>query len=174
MLPPLYLGVSCLSLRGIGIRDGSIEISLTCLRELLLSTLLGLAKQGFRVIVLLTGHYPREQVFAVKEVAKLCERIMETASAKGIPQVRVLAFPEYELALDLGYRGDHAAKQETSIMMYLRPELVNLSRLTDLLGIHGEDPRKFASPELGKQVVERIVERLVELVQKALRELGSH
>jgi creatinine amidohydrolase/Fe(II)-dependent formamide hydrolase-like protein len=80
--------------------------------------------------------------------------------------------PEYELARELGYHGDHAAKWETSILMHLRPELVDMERLDDRTateGIYGEDPRRSANSELGAQVVESIVEHLSGRVAKFLR-----
>ena len=74
---------------------------------------------------------------------------------------------------DLGYRGDHAAKWETAILMHLRPDLVDLARLDDRTageegGILGEDPRQTATPELGERIVAAIVERLAERVEKYL------
>lgn len=171
VFPPIYWGAECLKLRAIGIRDGTVDIDYFVFKAFLLDIVRRVMKQGFRVIVLLTGHYSREQVSAIKEVAEMCERITESVKPKGTPSVRIIALPEYELALDLGYHGDHAAKWETSILMYLRPELVDMKKLTDLLGIDGEDPRKKASKELGEKVVTLIISRLCELVRKALREL---
>lgn len=57
---------------------------------------------------------------------------------------------------------DHAALNETSIMMYLRPELVDLSQLPESRdiwpqGVAGKDPRD-ASPELGKECLEKTLE----------------
>ena len=68
---------------------------------------------------------------------------------------------------------DHAAKWETSILWYLRPELVDIYRLprdTDepLDGIYGDDPRVHASREIGKQAVEAIAEDLAALGKKLL------
>ncbi|MCD6095869.1 MAG: creatininase family protein [Thermoprotei archaeon] len=170
VFPPIYWGAECLKLRAIGIRDGTVDIDYFVFKAFLLDIVRRVMKQGFRVIVLLTGHYSREQVSAIKEVAEMCERITESVKPKGTPSVRIIALPEYELALDLGYHGDHAAKWETSILMYLRPELVDMEKLTDLLGVDGEDPRK-ASKELGEKVVTLITNRLCKLVRNALREL---
>lgn len=84
-----------------------------------------------------------------------------------------MVIPEYDLVTDLGYRGDHAAKWETAILMHLHPELVDLSRLDDETagergGILGEDPRLSATPELGEKIVAAIVERLAERVERFL------
>ncbi|RLF16914.1 MAG: hypothetical protein DRZ82_10310 [Thermoprotei archaeon] len=172
VFPPIYWGTECLKLRALGVRDGTVDVDYSTFKAFLLDIVRRIMKQGFRVIVLLTGHYSREQVSAVKEVAEICEKITESVRPKGTPSVKIIALPEYELSLDLGYHGDHAAKWETSILLYLRPELVDMNKLTDLLGIDGEDPRKSASKELGEKVVNTIVKRLCELVKKALIELG--
>ena len=57
--------------------------------------------------------------------------------------------PEYDAFDEDPSRGDHAAKWETSILAHLRPELVDMSRLSDgrddpLYGIYGDDPRETA------------------------------
>jgi creatinine amidohydrolase/Fe(II)-dependent formamide hydrolase-like protein len=62
---------------------------------------------------------------------------------------------------------DHAAHWETSLLMHLRPELVDMTQIAgeDLdsdegrqeAGIHGKDPRKYASAELGKTIADAIV-----------------
>lgn len=173
VFPPLYWGVECLKLRGAGVRDGTVDVDYWSYRSFLLDVVRRVVKQGFRVVVLLTGHYSREQVAVVKKVAEECEKMTGRVKPKGTSPIRVLALPEYELATDIGYRGDHAAMWETSILLYLRPELVDMSRLTDMLGVDGEDPRTRASRELGRRVVELIVRRLCELVMAALAELEA-
>jgi creatinine amidohydrolase/Fe(II)-dependent formamide hydrolase-like protein len=119
------------------------------------------------LIVVLSGHYGPPHIAALVEAANLFT-IWQTQR-----QTRVWIIPEYDLVTDLGYRGDHAAKWETAILMYLRPELVDLSRLDDRTsgeagGILGEDPRQTATPELGGQIVDAIVERLSQRVGKYL------
>ncbi len=173
VLPPLYYGTECVRLRALGRIDGTIDVGLEEYLAFLGEIARKVSKQGFRVIVLFTGHYSREQVYAVKAVASRCEDITRSVQAKGTKPIKVLGIAEYELALDLGYRGDHAGKWETSIMMYLFPELVKLERLGDLLGIEHEDPRSAASRELGKRVVDAIVNRLAERISKALGELNE-
>ena len=172
VFPPLFIGAECLKLRALHIMDGTVDVDYSIYRAFLSDYVRRVMKQGFRVIVLLTGHYSREQVAAVKAVARECMEITKSVEAKGTPSVEIIALPEYELALDLGYRGDHAAKWETSILLYLRPELVDFSKLRDLLGIDGEDPRETASRELGERVVNLIVERLCRRVEEALAKLG--
>ncbi|MCL5019214.1 MAG: creatininase family protein [Patescibacteria group bacterium] len=67
---------------------------------------------------------------------------------------------------------DHAAKNETSIMIYLRPELVDLSQLPESRtiwpqGVGGEDPRD-ATAEYGKECLMKSVE----LVRQKFMEAG--
>ena len=89
---------------------------------------------------MLTGHYGAAQQVAVRETAIHMAKIL---------QVPVLGTPEYFLALDEKYYGDHAAFFETSIMMHLFPDRVDLARLGDEphQGIHGKDPKKYANPD---------------------------
>jgi len=173
VFPPLFVGAECLKLRAIHVVDGTVDVDYASFRAFLSDYVRRVMKIGFRVIVLLTGHYSREQVAAVKSVAEECVRIARSVEARGTPSVAVIALPEYELALDAGYRGDHAAKWETSIMLYLRPDLVELSKLDSLLGIDGDDPRGTASSELGEKVVELIVERLCRRVAEELERLEA-
>ncbi|HOZ50108.1 MAG TPA: creatininase family protein [Candidatus Hydrogenedentes bacterium] len=164
VLPPNFQGF------GGGHREfpGSIMIDEAPFRQNLRITLERLLAMGFRVIVLLTGHYPDEQVRAVKALA---DEVMEAR-----PDVVVIALPEYE-AYPNEIRADHAAQWETSIALYLMPELVDLARLDahsdPLYGIGGEDPRTAASAELGQETVDTIVRVLARVVHGALRSLHS-
>ena len=98
---------------------------------------------------------------------------MKAAAAefKAAKDLKVAGITDRDLARSAGHTGDHAAKWETSILMALRPELVDMSRLpadlsVPLEGVGGEDPRAKASPDLGKKVVEAMVSELGELGKK--------
>jgi creatinine amidohydrolase len=76
----------------------------------------------------------------------------------------------------LGIQVDHAAMNETSLVMALRPDLVHMERLpADLdqwpVGIGGKDPREFASPELGQKAMELQIERMSGILQSLLENL---
>ena len=119
---------------------------------------------GFRVIIAITGHYGIEQFYTLKKAA--CEFMYKS-------NLMVAPMPEYEVGFEKGYRGDHAAKWETSILWALRPELVDMSRLSknleeSLEGVGGEDPRVHASKELGEEIVNHMVDRLSELTLRLL------
>jgi creatinine amidohydrolase len=161
------------------------------LRPLLAATLDRLARFGFRVVVLLTGHYPPEQVRMVHSLA-------EEAAGRH-PGTRFIGLPEAEIMTALpgdDYPGDHAAKYETSVALALAPEWVRLERLTPgrdpalvtlpdtlrrdgrpydpsdaLYAIWGDDPRITASAAVGQRLVKEITGRLVERVSHELREV---
>ena len=125
-----------------------------------------MAHVGFKVVVAMTGHYGIEQFYTLKKAA--CEFMHRS-------NLVVAPMPEYEVAFEKGYRGDHAAKWETSILWALRPELVDVSRLSKNLdepleGVGGEDPRVYASKELGEEVISHMVDRLSKLALRMLRE----
>ena len=115
-------------------------------------------RQGFRAVILLTGHYGAAQQMVVRDTAVRLSRSL------GVP---VLGTPEYFLALDEGYLGDHAAWGETSLMLYLDPESVDLTRLGDPphQGVGGRDPRE-ATREDGQRLAEAIIGRLARLAQR--------
>jgi creatinine amidohydrolase/Fe(II)-dependent formamide hydrolase-like protein len=76
---------------------------------------------------------------------------------------------------------DHAGYWETSILMYLRPELVDLSYIRDIdlsteaahrkAGILGRDPHTDASPELGEKFVNRMADNIGKKAQELFTQL---
>lgn len=162
------------------------------IRPLLSLTLDELIRFGFRVVVLLTGHYAGEQVRMVHALA-------EEAAARH-PRARFLGLAEPEVTTALPgdqYPGDHAAKYETSIALALCPDWVRLDRLTPgrdpalvttpqtprrqgrqwdptnpLYAVWGDDPRTAATAEIGRALVDEIVRRLAARVAEALAEIG--
>ncbi len=160
VLPPYYTGFG----GGYGEHEGSIILQEQAFAAQLRGICGRLAGMGFRVIVLLTGHYPEEQVAAAKTVAREVEAAW--------PKVSVLALAEPE-AYPGDFRGDHAAKWETSLAMHLMPELVELKDMErhaeSLHGVCGADPRAEASAHLGRETTDGILEVLVAQVGEALR-----
>jgi len=73
----------------------------------------------------------------------------------------------------LGLQVDHAAMNETSLVMALRPELVHMERLpADLdqwpVAIGGRDPRVNASPEVGRKAIALQLTRMSGILREAL------
>ncbi len=93
---------------------------------------------GFELIVPYVGHYPMH-----------CRmyHAAETFRAQG-GRADVLVLTDHLVA-----HGDHAAAFETSLLLALAPELVDLAELsandTVHLGVVGEDPLRHASAEVG-------------------------
>ena len=79
---------------------------------------------------------------------------------------------------ELGIQTDHAAANETSLVMALKPELVKIKNLPEdknqkPLGLEGKDPREFASAELGRKIIDRQVERMSKILNKKLMKITS-
>jgi len=135
--------------------------------ELYRKIFFGLVDVGFRVIIGVTGHDVDPQKAAIQRNGKATGFAMMEGDL-------------YDLTDD---SMDHAAHWETSLMMYLRPELVDISRIKgdDLdsddgrkeAGIFGRDPRKFASRELGKRIANRIADRIGSKVQELLKTMKT-
>ena len=126
-----------------------------------------LKKTGFRVIIGVSGHNIQTQIDMINEALK---PVVADGTVAGIGL--------WEMTLSYGEESasDHAAKWETSNMMYLYPDLVDMKELghkslaPDMKppdGIGGLDPRKYASIKVGK----RNVELCAEAIGKKAREL---
>lgn len=110
-----------------------------------------LKRTGFRVILGVSGHNISEQIDMI-EKALAPVTADKTVAGMGLWEVTLSQGPESNT--------DHAAKWETSNMQYFYPELVDLAALgagelaPDMKapdGIGGQDPRKFASAEVGRR-----------------------
>lgn len=132
--------------------------------RLLIHLLFQMQSLGFRVITLMPGHYP---------LLHHAKAAVEMYSLQG--SARAWACTGYELVREeIPEAGDHAAAWETSLMLALRPELVDMSRLPAtggtevLIGIGGQDPREHASADFGERGVAAIVRRVKEIVTEML------
>jgi len=134
-------------------------------------TLRQLDGMDFKVIVMLTGHYPPTQTSMLK---KLCRRHNRDKRRNSL----AIGAPEQFFAIELGYYGDHAGFWETSLMLAMAPEMVDLEALPgDMdsirrmikLGVMGRDPAT-ATAEDGDKVIEVIVGGIAEVVGKALED----
>lgn len=149
--------------------DATLEFSPECVRMLAKEYLDQLADEGFKVIVILMGHYGAEHMKVMQAVAA---QFNESQS-----DTVCLAFPDYEMTLPDGIKGDHAGATETSYMMLFHPESVDLSRLDQegeldmhVQGIGGEDPRIHTSASLGLRGMQAMVKngapKVLELLAK--------
>jgi len=135
--------------------------------DMFLSAMTGIARAmvfgGWNVIVGVTGHDHPIQRDAMQ---KAIDTVTEDTGATGFS---IMEGELHEMNDDIPYIMDHAAAWETSCMMYAYPGKVNLDALkphmvstVDCLdifgpeGIGGPDPLKYASPELGRRIIERM------------------
>ena len=115
---------------------------------------------GFKAIYVMYGHYPL--VYNVQFTAPIFNREHDE-NVFGCCEADVVK----DMAEQLGGRvGDHAGKWETSVMMALQPELVDISQLPpgddgELVGIMGEDPKQ-STMQFGQRAVDAIVKGMIE------------
>jgi creatinine amidohydrolase len=158
VFPPIYYGVPEIVPYGADYQfKANVPVTEAFLRNLLNTTLRALEKVGFKAAILITGHTSDEQ-----------SRLMRDIAANYDGEMIVYGTDDMEWADDIGFTSDHAAKWETSILWYVRPELVDIFRLSKDLGekpegVWGDDPRVYASRELGKRAVEAIARDLARL-----------
>jgi creatinine amidohydrolase len=126
---------------------------------------------GFRVIIGVSGHNVQGQIDMVN-------RALVPVVADGT----VAGIGLWEITLSRGDESntDHAAKWETSNMMFFYPDRVDMSALGDgplnldmkpPSGIGGLDPREHASPQVGERNVELAAEAIGRKAQELLASL---
>jgi len=123
-----------------------------------------LKRAGFKIVVA-HGHAPSTSAFVGKT--------REWEEVLGLKTF--ICWRENE-SDGLGIQTDHAAANETSLMMALHGDLVAMANLDPdpsvaPLGIGGDDPRTAASPERGNQALELQAARMAQLLNDALEAL---
>lgn len=166
--PPVYFG----SGGGHGDWRSSFMVAAAPMIQLVTELLHGFERDGYQKAILLSGHYPNRPEYLDAARAAYLE-------ANGT--MSVLTLIENQVP---GGEGDHAAKVETSFMLYLLPELVDAERLRSgpvddidraetvhnwmgpeyeghpCYGLVGVDPRAHASADVGKENTERLLDFL--------------
>lgn len=151
--PPLYGGVGGIDFPHTWVMDPEDNTFSQLLRPWLERLCMETVRNGFKAIIVLTGHYGAAQQILVRETAVRMTRLT------GIP---ILGTPEYFLAHDEGYLGDHAGWGETALMMHLDPPSVDLSQLGDAphVGVFGRDPKLHSTAADGERLANTIARRL--------------
>lgn len=113
-----------------------------------------LKRTGFRVIIGVSGHNVQGQIDMIN---KALAPVIEDGTCAGV------GLWEITLSRSEQSNTDHAAKWETSNMMFFYPDRVDMAELGDGElrldmkppdGIGGQDPREHASAEVGRRNVE--------------------
>lgn len=172
--PPIPYG-NC---RSTNQHPGTISISTTTLRGLLKDLVHSFYRQGFRNVIVLTGHAGGAHRMALQDAG---EELLDQ-----LPELRIAVVTEYELAKEQGKGvvetpGDaHAGEIETSRIMHSHPQLVRGSAPAEYPsfppGILVRDKRKYwpggvwgdpgkASAAKGAQLEKLVVAKLIELVR---------
>jgi creatinine amidohydrolase len=135
--------------------------------EVLQASLAQLRRAGFKIVVA-HGHGPSTRYFS-------------THSKAWEQQYGLKLFNCFDPAVgtedEMGLQTDHAAANETSLMMALHPGLVHLENLSPEpddypLAIIGLDPRRFASAEKGQAILAKQGDRMAALLRAELETLG--
>jgi len=122
-----------------------------------------LSRAGFKIVVA-HGHGP-----STSSVSKQADTYMDKYGLK------VINCWGNDSA-DFCFQCDHAASNETSIMMSVRPELVQMGNFPSdtaewPLGIGGSDPRLHASRKLGNDIIDFEIEKMATRIRAELLSL---
>lgn len=135
--------------------------------SMLLETLLKqLHRTGFKILIA-HGHGPSTNYVVANK---------EELSRKSGLEIFTLSQNQREKETELEFQSDHAAANETSIMMALYPELVQMENLpNDLkiwpLAVQGKDPRTDASRQHGEEIIRFNLNRMEKILKKHLSHL---
>jgi creatinine amidohydrolase len=160
VLPPTFWGT-----RGHEGFRGSLLLQESTIAALARDILDQLAGQGYRLIVLFTGHWPEIQGGLLRRVAA------EFAAAT--PGVCALVLDPFNLH-PTDTHAEHAGRIETSVMLHLRPDLTDMAALADPAALQAIGPDCVAATaEYGQQRCEEVLPALVSAVMTRLRALPA-
>ena len=108
---------------------------------------------GFRAVVVLTGHHGNQA-----DLRLVAEEFMASR------RVRIVTVSDPELVKGI-YPGDHAGRYELSQLLHVRPDLVDLQRISDIssspLGRYAQgESASEATAEYGRAILEHSLEEL--------------
>jgi creatinine amidohydrolase len=137
---------------------GSLLIREETFKALVADVFTLLCDQGVKLIVAGTGHYPTKQEPAIRQIA--------ADVARKNPQTRFLVVGPWCNPTDPS--ADHGGKKETSLMLYLRPALVYMDRLTGEQAMRGIGANAIeGTAAFGNAYLATALENCVEQVTKA-------
>ena len=166
--PPIYFG----SGGGHTEWPHSYMVDADAMKGIMMCLLAGFERDGYQHAILLSGHYPNGRQYL--------QPAMEAYRQSG-GAMRVLAIVETEIP---GVSGDHAAKYETSSLLYLDPDIVDMGAMEGMppgrrggpeerinwmedayqnhpcYGLYGIDPREHASEAIGRENTRRLLDFL--------------
>lgn len=167
VLPPVYCGYQ--TMKPWARFRHTLEFSKELVTQYVFEHLENLYEEGFKAMVIIMGHYGGKHVEAIKAgVSRFTEKHQYP---------RVLAMTDYEPASWIDVRGgDHAGKNETSLLWHYRPDLVDLSRLPegeldtkrDGCTANAKEASREHGAELARIFVEQATPKIRDLVAEAV------
>lgn len=145
--------------------DGSAYwVSDSLYSQIVEATLAQLSRAGFKIVVA-HGHGP--------STGQYVSRFAEWEKKYNL---KLLSCRFEGATAETGLMNDHAAQNETSILMHYYPELVKMDQLpsdtsVELRGVLGKDPRTYASRKLGKDIAESNLKRMKEIIKTELEKI---
>lgn len=123
-------------------------------------------RAGFKIVVT-HGHGPSTN-FVIKNSRKLSKKFNLT--------IMTLWRDKRQRTPDMEFQYDHAAANETSIMMALHPDLVHMENLPkdktkQPLATIGKDPRTHASTKHGEKIIQLHLNRMENILKNQLLHL---
>ena len=133
-------------------------------------TLLQLADDGVRILVVHTGHAPLDLIHLVKRVCAEVESDRPGVRTYGLCYLELNAALGTGLGTDWPVTVDHASTMETSWVQALEPTLVDLTALpqghdTAITAVYGPNPRETADAGRGAAQLDAAAALLAERVQ---------
>lgn len=172
--PPLHYGVCTSS----GQHPGTLSITPETLRRITIDIVRDAAKKGLKNFILISGHGGGIHTFAMKEAGEIVKAELPGIEVAALTIYEIIGKEAAEIAESEG--DSHAGELETSLMLYLTPELVKgrskkerpkfkrpfiaSDKLKYWPGAVNGDP-KLATREKGERFFSVMVDKTVELVR---------
>ena len=148
----------------------SIEFSEGLVKMICQEYLEQLAKQDFKIVVLLTGHAGEPHIDILRDTCK--------AFNEKYPEKHFWYLAEFDILPDELLVANHSAIGETSLQLHYAPETVDLDCLPkegdislEIHAVSGEDPRP-ASSKLGLQIIETFVKNASDYIRNIIAKMS--
>jgi creatinine amidohydrolase len=164
--PMVWYGISNTTKAYVGTAMASFDSFKAYVRDLLAS----LKNSGFSTVYLISGHLSSSHIVAIKEAAREIDGL----------DAYFLDFTKLDFSDILETKPLHACEAETSLMLHLYPEKVDMTKAVDeeiaedayaVRGLRKTQSGVFGYPtratkEKGKRIFERIIREFVEVIER--------
>jgi len=158
VLPPIWTGYSPHHMP----HPGSITLKYHTFVELLTQVAVSVHAHGFKKILFLNGHAGNSPVIAAMRTKLAAEEGFSSLGYNYWDLPSVAEEIKKVSVSDKGFIG-HSGEIETSLQLYLQPELVHMDVATWVPGVWG-DP-STGNPEKGERIIQAAVHALVRILR---------